>query len=216
MTPEMEQLWIMQGQGTDNLRNGNYQQASRIFAVIIRCWPNFVAARVNNALCLVKLGHADEALEHLAIAHNLAPSDPDVHSATAEVYESIGAKDLEILERQNALTDNPDSPFLMNDLGATYREAGQHTEAEIWLLKALRCLDQLEKEFWGVTKEQAKQQIDGQRAKVYWNLASNYMGMHKWAEAVHYWKEAVNLMPNNPYAKELLQTCEAALKRQVS
>jgi protein O-GlcNAc transferase len=207
LSPEMKRLIDLYASGTTAMQQSNLGEAVRIYRYIVSTWPNFVAARVNLANCLIFTGEPQEALQQLKQAHSVAPCDPDIHLAAGRAYESIGDKQKELQQYQEALQDYPHSVDAMNSLGATYREVGQLQMAEQWLLRALKEVESQDR--FGAPMGWKHPG----RLPVLYNLALTYQDAGDWRRAVECWQECVSLDPNNPQLRQSLRHAEINAQR---
>ena len=59
-------------------KSGQKEKALFIYSETVRIEPRYPEGQFNLAMSLLEFGKTDEALEHLKIAANLTPHDPDI------------------------------------------------------------------------------------------------------------------------------------------
>jgi TolB-like protein len=110
----------------------NYQAAYELLSKSIEINPSATYAHAQLGNVLVKLGRAQEGLEHIRFAIRLSPKDP----FTAQFYISAAEAELELHHDEaalewlhNATTSQPRNPSSYKYLAATYALLGNKADA---------------------------------------------------------------------------------------
>lgn len=99
-----------------------------------------------------------------------------------------GARNLALLQKQAKAT--PNDPYILYNLGATYKNLGQHGEARKWLEAAAK-------------KDNGKLNA-GTRARLHMALAQIALGAHQDAVAAQHARKTLAASPDNPVALQIL------------
>lgn len=191
LSPEMRQLLELYSAGVNAMNQGALGEAIGIYRSVISIWPDFVAGYVNLATCLSRAGQPQEAIQVLGYAHNIAPHDPDIHLTAGQVYEALGDKHKEIEQYHQALEDDPNNVYAMNNLGITYREVGWLDQSKRWLQQAMQLVEQQENLMAQVGWRHPS------KLNLFISLALTYEAGEEWNKAVYYWQQSLFLSPNN-------------------
>ena len=105
--------------------------------------PEEPYARVEFARFLLRIGRTDEAIEQATVARRLAPGNPDVLRAFADVHLDGARGSAEHLETARGALEtlvevDPQDIAALFDLGRAYYEQGRWAEAAVWLERAAR------------------------------------------------------------------------------
>ena len=98
--------------GTRNLaavqfQAGHYEEAARMYEELVREDPKDGALHASLAGALGALGRYDEAGEHLRMAIELEPLNPEAYQNRAVIYERQGKRSEAIADYRTALRYNP-------------------------------------------------------------------------------------------------------------
>jgi predicted Zn-dependent protease len=191
LSPELNQLLDAYLSASAALKNGNLYEAVNGYQDIVSACPDFVAPRVNLGHCMLYLGDHHQALHQFELAHELAPSDPDIHIAAGRVYEALGNKSAELQQYQAAVADDPHYVEALTNLGVTYREIGELEQSYIWLERALERIEQ-------------EEQVSYQPGWQHPNKGNTLAGMAQtceasgdWRRALKYWESAKAVAPHD-------------------
>src|SRR5207244_10783671 len=86
---------------------GRWAEAGRRYGELVRQAPKDSALHTSRAGALGALGRYDEAVEHLRVAIELEPLNPEAYQNRAAIYERQGKRRAAIAEYRTALRYNP-------------------------------------------------------------------------------------------------------------
>jgi len=155
--------------------------------------PQSHVAKLKLARVLEQLGRTEEAIEMMISAQRLNPLDIQSRLALGNILVARGAFDEAIREFKSAADLEPGNADVQGRLGRIYLQQGRHTEAMI-SLKLATTLNPRDVE--GIL-----------------NLARLYLQLNRVPEAVDLVNTALEIDPQYPPARELLETARAADER---
>ena len=101
---------------------------------------------------------------------------------TVQGNESRAQRNLPLLEE--SVKTSPDNPYLLYQLGATYKQIGEDQKAKAILKKAEKT-------------DEGRILLDGTRALMYMKLSQLALTGDEYSSAVHYAKKCLTIEPNN-------------------
>lgn len=185
---------------------GRFASAIDYFKGALEINPRYTEAILNLAVLFNDLGQYDEAKKlYVRLKKGAGPRggriEPvlrgklsNLHADIGDIYRSIGLNAHAIEEYRKALDLNSDYLDIRTKLGQSLRENG----------KALESLNELK----SVIRSNAKY------APAYIQQGITYYSMGKIADAKNSWKQALEIAPENEYARMYLRLCEVTQKTE--
>jgi tetratricopeptide (TPR) repeat protein len=203
VSPEMQILYYLLTQGGTAIQRGMWPDAIDIYNRILRSAPNFVAPRVNLAACLRNIGLHSQALEHLQIAAQLAPTDQATWASMATTFLNLNRTTSAIQAYENAINVDPESPRtagILIDLGYLYLNLAPDLDrAEEAFHRALTIINRnllpgLNDRAW------AKELF-----AVYLDLSRVAHRRGDWHQEIQFLEKTLAVNPSDSQARDLLQ-----------
>jgi predicted CXXCH cytochrome family protein len=120
-------------------RSNQHDKAVQYFEEALRRKPNDLAARLQYAATLHKLGRWAAAAVVLEAAITATPSNAEALNALGSTYLHIGRLDEAVTALRRALTADPDLPEIYLNLGTSLYRRGDKAEAINVLQEAIRA-----------------------------------------------------------------------------
>lgn len=105
------------------------EKAEEHFLAALKFSPTDADIYYQRALCRVKCGHKQRAIEDLRIADQLAPNRLDVLLELGSIYATTDCPSLAIIVYKQALSAHPTSPELHKRLGSLYETQQKYNDA---------------------------------------------------------------------------------------
>jgi len=197
------QAYLLENQGRSAEATAKYEQA-------LLAKPNYVDALRNLSRLYVAAHRFAEAETLTARLQELAPRDPASRMLVADAYARSGETERALEEYRRLVAERPDSPRVLNQLGALLVAAGRFEEARVPLERALvlesddasvhRHLgavhDGLEQYDAAVEHFREAQQLEPGERESYFNLGVVYFKMGRAEEAIRELELALELDPD--------------------
>jgi len=138
--------------------------------------------RISLGLGYLKMGNTTQAKLNLEKAKRAAPNLPQVYTAFAHYYESVGEPEQAVLAYEKALSIKSDDADTLNNYGVFLCRQGQADKAETQLLRAIKVPSYL------------------LVSQSYENIALCQLKSNNFEKAEKYLKKAIEHNPNNTSA----------------
>ena len=184
LRPDYPEAW--NNLGMMAAQEGKTEEATRDFQQSLRLRPGYATALLNLGNVYRRQGDMANAKEALTHALSLQPDDPEANYSLGMLYaqQNQTAPAQEYL--QKAVTLRPDYPEALNNLGVLFVRKQDYAAAERQFQTCIRLVPG----------------FDGS----YLNLARLYVVQQQNAEARTTLQDLLRLHPDNPAAKQALQT----------
>ncbi len=199
-------------------RNGNLQEAARIYQAIVDREPNNADALYLLGVIALRTGNPAPAADLIGRAAALRPSQPGIHADLGDALRGLGQLDRAAAACRHAVSLKPDSADYHIRLGIVLLDQGQAQEAATELREALRlapdsphahnnlgnALRALDRKDEALVHFREAVRLRPERAEPRGNLGLLLLEKGEVAEALPHLEEAARLEPRSGLAQNYL------------
>lgn len=173
-------------------RQGEEQEAERLYLRAIELDPGFCDAMDNLGQLVRRQGRVDEAVSWYMRSIEILPTNPVPHQLLAAAYRLQGKADKAIAEFELFVQLEPDDPEGYYGLGTIYLDLGQPDEATSQLLEAMQLYE----------SASSPLVVDAEFA-----LGLAYIGLDNYETAKGYFGSVLAQLPDHPEANYFMGLC---------